>query len=241
VAEAVTRVGPALVCIHGPSPERHGFALDAALARAETAILARAFPLFRAAPNAGDGTTLDLAGNPAPSSDWAGAGEIDRFTPVHWAFAEERFQTELRPVGPDDPEPTPLADYLELPPEERSGKTPVVAPAEDATLAVSPALVRFAEDTLAGWRRLRGWGEGAGAPAQGAADAPAADTTAEPSREALAVTESRYQAELAALQRDHQAQLQQLRHQLRAEMAVQVRDRLRRLLAGAGGNGKGES
>jgi pyruvate-ferredoxin/flavodoxin oxidoreductase len=239
VAEAVTRSGPALVCVHGPSPERHGFAIDAALERAAAAITARAFPLFRTASNAGDGTTLDLSGNPAPGTDWAAAGAIDRFTPVHWAFDEERFRSELRPLGPADADPVSLADYLELPAAERSGKTPVIAPVEDPPLAVSPGLVRFAEDTLAGWRRLAAWGT----PADPAATEPAAEPAAEPapSREALAVTESRYQAELAALRQSHQIELHELHQTLRREMAVQVRDRLRRLLAGAGGNGKGQS
>ena len=77
--------GPAILRLHAPSPERHGFASSAAIAQANAAIRHRAWPLFRLDPRREGvfGSLIDLEGNPdlrdpAPR-------------PLGWAASEGRY------------------------------------------------------------------------------------------------------------------------------------------------------
>jgi pyruvate-ferredoxin/flavodoxin oxidoreductase len=91
VADALAFAGPALVQIHAPSPERHGFASDRTLEIARLAVEARAHFLLRYDP-AGEGhfgERIDLAGNPNLEGD---TGEIDF---AGWAARQQRFAPEF--------------------------------------------------------------------------------------------------------------------------------------------------
>ncbi|MBW2255693.1 MAG: 4Fe-4S binding protein, partial [Deltaproteobacteria bacterium] len=79
--------GPALIHLHAPSPNRHGFPADATLAQARRAVEGRAHLLFRYDPRSEGlfGTRASVEGNPEMDADWGGATFSD------WARSEARF------------------------------------------------------------------------------------------------------------------------------------------------------
>ena len=89
---ALAHDGPAVLHIHAPCPELHGFARDAASAQAALAVATRTFPLYIFDPAAEGvfGSGLELDGNPDIDKPW---GEVDGnpLTPVDWARSERRF------------------------------------------------------------------------------------------------------------------------------------------------------
>ena len=68
MADALAWPGPALVHLHAPSPQRHGFAVEATLERARLAVEGRAHLLLRYDPGAEGlfGLRASLEGNPEP-------------------------------------------------------------------------------------------------------------------------------------------------------------------------------
>lgn len=220
--------GPALLRIHAPSPERHGFPADQGVTRAEAAVRSRAFPLFRFHP--GEEIGVDLHGNPDPTGSWAHAADESLVTPAHFALGEARFSRTFSAVG-EDTETIPLVEYLELPAEDRSEKIPVVATEAGTPVAVSEAMLEAVETSLETWRTLQRLGR--------------RDTTEEAGVEMgpVAELEERHAAELAAVRRQYEAQLQGQHTELKIEMARKVRSRLLALLQrrAAGNGGKTEA
>jgi pyruvate-ferredoxin/flavodoxin oxidoreductase len=161
IREALAFPGPALIHIHAPSPERHGFPSHETFTRATRAVRARAFPLFRYDPRKSGvfGTRLDLAGNPSPATKWvADPKREEPCTLAHWAFAERRFARYFTPLNECDPTPVPLADYLELELPKRSGKTPFITDPsgpKSTRYQVDPALVAASQERLEAWRSLQ--------------------------------------------------------------------------------------
>ncbi|EDN65542.1 Pyruvate synthase [Beggiatoa sp. PS] len=92
VEEAFEFNGPALIHIHAPSPELHGFATNETFAQASRAITARVFPLFTYDPNREGvfGSRLNLDNNPASLEPWYKL-ETETLTPADWAVHEQRF------------------------------------------------------------------------------------------------------------------------------------------------------
>ncbi len=217
VALALAHEGPALVRVHAPSPMRHGFAADAAVARAARAVLSRAFPLFRYAPAdpVGAGGRLDLAGNPAPGADWARNAAGAALTPAEWAAEELRFAACFRPLDEGDGSPVDLIDYMNLTSESRAGKTPTVG-AGEGRLAVGPDLVRAVEARLAAWHLL-----------QELAGATLPRTAIRDLKQVLeAEVAAERRAELDRVAAGHAAQTQALRSTVEGELAARVRGRL---------------
>lgn len=101
VRDALRTGRPALVHVHAPSPTRHGFAPDATLERARSAIRARVVPLFRYDPGRPGvfGSRLDLSANPAPD---AATLEEDGapLDPIGWARGETRYADEWADDAP---------------------------------------------------------------------------------------------------------------------------------------------
>ncbi|NEV62169.1 4Fe-4S binding protein [Thiorhodococcus minor] len=157
---ALASPGPALIHLHAPSPNRHGFATDRTLEQARLALETRTLPLFIYDPQAEGvfGSRLDLDGNPAPQATWpsTAGGPI---TPADWAATESRFAGYLAPLTEDAPKPIRLPAYLALQPGQRQGQTPFVTierPERDPVrYAVAPELARICEERKASWRVLQ--------------------------------------------------------------------------------------
>ena len=171
VTAAVLHDGPAVVRVYAPSPERHGFAPDRTLERAQGAVLSRTCPLFTAAhdPVGGSALHVSVDGNPDPAAIWSADADGNAVTPASWARGERRLSGHLSPVAGNASEPTPLAEYLALSAEDREDKTPVVI-GPDGAFQVDPALVSAAGERLAAWRTLQALA-GMGAPRVESAEA----------------------------------------------------------------------
>lgn len=161
IREALSFPGPALIHVHAPSPEHHGFATHKTFARASGAVRARAFPLFRYDPRGSGvfGKRLDLAGNLCPEEKWVIDPEGEEpFTLAHWAFAERRFARYFAPLNEHDPTPVPLADYLETEIAKRSSQTPFITASSGVGSIrhrVDAALVAASQERLEAWRSLQ--------------------------------------------------------------------------------------
>jgi pyruvate-ferredoxin/flavodoxin oxidoreductase len=152
VEEAFEFTGPAIIHVHAPSPEQHGFATDQTFVQASRAIATRVFPLFTYDPNREGvfGSRLNLDNNPTSLESWH---SLDKqiLTPANWALHEQRFAPYFSPLTDADQAPTPITDYLKLDNKARLKKTPVVTimpvipeggkeefqPVEDKSLASS--------------------------------------------------------------------------------------------------------
>lgn len=206
--------GPALICVHAPSPERHGFASDQSITQANLAVKARVLPLFRYNPDSQGvfGSRISLAGNPCPEEAWCKEKE-EIFTPADWAVHEQRFAPYFAPLNSDDPAPLPVADYLNLEAKARRGKTPFVT-VVDERLRVEPELVAVCEERLQAWRTLQ---ELAGL---------VTPFTAQVEAKLKQQLADAHEADLVALKQENEERLENLRTEMEAEMAARVQGRL---------------
>lgn len=221
--------GPALIHAHAPSPQRHGFALEDMLRHARQAIASRAFPLFVYDPTATGvfGSRLSLDGNPAADAPLATGDDGRPLTPADWATSEARFAHHFSPLPDDAPAPTPAAEWLDLPPDERAGRTPFVTTSRDGQaqrLRVSDALMLEAARRLALWRVLQ---ELAGV---------VTPFTEAVRREIERELASAHAAELDKLREQHAAELAALERDFNTQATLRVTDRLM-ALAGYKTNG----
>jgi pyruvate/2-oxoacid:ferredoxin oxidoreductase alpha subunit len=205
VAGALAHDGPALIIVHAPSPQRHGFAIERLHEQARLAVATRAVPLVRFDPAAGGvfGSCFDLEGNP----------EETDLTPVDWAATEERFAEHLAPLSDDDPAPTPIAEFLKLDPPARTGKTPVVTMG-DKRLRVGAVLVADADERLRRWRTLQ---ELAGV---------VTPFTAKVREDAERELAAAHEAEIARVRREYEERIADLRRQAHAEATQRITERL---------------
>ena len=220
VREAMRFSGPALICLHAPSPERHGFAPSQSLALAELALESRTTPLFRYHPEGEGvfGSRLSLEGNPEPGADWSTDDRDQALTPAHWALRQQRFAPRLKPLAADAPFPTELLKWLELEADKRSGKTPFIAASDsegnERRYAVEAALATKVEELGRAWRTLQ---ELAGLVT------PFTARVEQEARESLATT---HQAELDALTHEYEEKLRALEEGMQGQMHDQITRRL---------------
>jgi pyruvate-ferredoxin/flavodoxin oxidoreductase len=148
LADALAWPGPALVHLHAPSPQRHGFPVDATLERARLAVEGRAHVLLRYDPGAPGlfGLRASMEGNPNLEQDWGGASFAE------WAAGEARFAHHFEELeGGGD---LPLDEWLALAESERTGKVPFVE-IDERRLVVSSRMAEAAGERLAVWNTLR--------------------------------------------------------------------------------------
>jgi pyruvate-ferredoxin/flavodoxin oxidoreductase len=216
IRNALGHNGPALIRIHAPTPKSHGFETDGALERARLAVVSRAFPLFRYEPSkeGAFGLRLSLEGNPDPESVWATDGENVILTPADWAAKEERFARFITPLAEDAPTPTPLKEYLRLPPRDRNDKTPCIFDQEGNWQQVALELARAADERIGTWQALQ---EVSGL------ITPFAQKVREEAEQAVA---DAHQAELRALRDDYEAQLKAGSERSEAEIAQRIKNQL---------------
>jgi len=148
LTDALAWPGPALVHLHAPSPERHGFPIAATLERARLAVEGRAHVLLRYDPGAPGlfGLRASLEGNPGLDQDWGDASFAE------WAAGEARFAQHFEAL--EDGGGLPLAEWLALAESERRNQLPFVE-IDERRLAVSSRMARAAEERLAVWNTLR--------------------------------------------------------------------------------------
>jgi pyruvate-ferredoxin/flavodoxin oxidoreductase len=216
LSEALGWPGPALIHVHAPSPQRHGFPPEATLERARLAVEGRAHVLLRYDPAAEGlfGLRASLQGNPGIEQEWGGVSFAE------WAAGEARFASHFEPLeaGGD----LPLGEWLALPEREREGRVPFVE-REGRRLAVSTALAQTAAERLAVWNTLR--------ELTGAASPFTARIRAELATELAAER----RAELEALHSEHEARIAELRAGTEREALERMTERLLQLSGFASG------
>jgi pyruvate-ferredoxin/flavodoxin oxidoreductase len=228
VLSAMDHAGPALVVIHAPSPQRHGFSPQRLYEQARLAVASRAFPLLTFDPNAEGvfGACMDLDANPDCAARLAGG-----LTPVDWAATEGRFAEHVAPLADEDVVPTPIADFLELAPTERAGRTPFVV-VNEKRLRVAPPLVADADQRLAFWRTLQ---ELAGV---------VTPFTRKARQAAERDVAAAHEAEIARLSKEYEARIAALKGEFQAETTERVTERLMALAgrrADGGPNGENDA
>jgi pyruvate-ferredoxin/flavodoxin oxidoreductase len=165
---------PALFNIYSSCQPEHGIGDDMSAHQAKLAVESRAYPLFRYDPGAGEtpDECFDLEGNPAPDHDWPSytlryrergrekTMEIP-LTFVDFAITEGRFRKHFRMAPRDtwNDRMLPLAEFLELPEDEREELFPFVwsvdSKGELTRLMVDATMVESCEDRRQFWRMLR--------------------------------------------------------------------------------------
>lgn len=218
VLNCLDYAGPALLHLHVPLPQEHGFDTSLTLEQGRRAVESRMHPLLVFDPGApgGFGARISLAGNPdLDEQGWAG------YSPVEWAAGERRFRRFFNPVSPGD-SAVDLVDYLAAPPAERTGLCPAAShPETGEPCAVARPFTEIIE------RRLRLWAtyqEMAGLKSSFLDEARA---------EARAEAEAEGQQQMMALRAEYEARAAQAEAELDGRMAAILRDRLM-ALAGFG-------
>lgn len=219
VALAISTPGPALIHLHAPSPERHGFAATNLVEQAALAVGSRAWPLFTFDPSRPGvfGSCLDISHNPDPTSLWALDTAGAPITPVHWAASERRFAGEFQALEPTAPSPTPVADFLDPARSDRAGRTPTIeieTAGHREKLRVGPALAADALDRTRLWRTLQ---ELSGAVT------PFTERVRTEAAEAVAGTHA---DEISRLKVEHERRIAELRGQFDSDATDRVTSRL---------------
>jgi pyruvate-ferredoxin/flavodoxin oxidoreductase len=215
--------GPALINVHAPSPERHGFSTQRTTEQARLAVASRAMPLFRYDPAAEGvfGTRLNLDGNPQPQQILVSGGDGEPpLTPAHWALTEQRFAGCLSVLSDDDSAPVELDEFLELDAKSRTRKTPCITVGEapdEVRYRVSAGLVEMAGKRIEIWRTLQ---ELAGV---------VTPFTAKVEQEIQARVAGEHQAELDAQKQESEQKIKELQKTVEMEIAARIRGRLMEL------------
>lgn len=166
--------GAALMIAYAPCDTENGMAEDMATARSRLAVESRVSPLFTHDPRRG--TTLaqrfSLEGNPDPDGLWVtttlpyrdarGALQLKTMplTPADFALGEQRFAKQFRWLAAHEEDLSlPIAEYVELPAEQRTARVPFVFATDRngrlVKMACSASIVALVEDRRRYWRTLQ--------------------------------------------------------------------------------------
>jgi pyruvate-ferredoxin/flavodoxin oxidoreductase len=215
--DAFAHLGPALLHVHTPSPNRHGFGVDSTIDHARLATASRAFPLFRYGPR-GEGVfglRIDLEGNPERENVFVNNETGEPLTPAHWAVTEKRFHRAITPMADGAPGPTPLTDYMGLPSDQRDGKTPFITLGEEGgRWSVARELAAACEERVAIWQTLQ---EVAGIVT------PFTERVREEADKAVAEA---HQADLQSLRNEYEAKIKDLGASKESEIAQKIKNQL---------------
>lgn len=228
VERALATQSPALINLHAPSPERHGFDTTQLFDQAALAVESRAWPLLSFDPLKPGvfGSCMDISANPLPTEQWTNTEEGTPITPIDWALTEARFADQLRPMPRTIEGPVPLLQYLDLDADTRANRSPFIEVkrhGEKIKLAVDGALASDAVDRARLWRTLQ---ELAGEVT------PFTDKVRADIEQSVADT---HKAEVAAVKADYETRLASLRAEIAAETTANVTDRLMTLAGYTGG------
>jgi pyruvate-ferredoxin/flavodoxin oxidoreductase len=165
---------PALFNLYSSCQPEHGIGDDMSSTQGKLVVESRAYPLFRYDPERGKtpAECFDLEGNPAVDRDWPtytikyreDGREREMTVPMtfaDFAVTESRFRKHFRVAPPDtwNENMVPLAEFLDLSPEDREGKFPYVwsvdRKARLSRLLVAKAIVESCQDRRDFWVMLR--------------------------------------------------------------------------------------
>ncbi len=213
VHELLDNNNAGLLCIHTPSPQRHGFAATQTLKQAQLAVNSGMFPLFRYNPQKEGvfGSRLSLYNKSQEN-------EENKLTPVQWAVNETRFQSHFSKLAPGDASPIELSDWLNLSIAEQKKKTPFVflsdPDGEKIKMVVSNEFALMVADQQSAWQTLL---ELAGIVT------PFTDHVEQCVEQRL---RSEHQAALDALQADYDAKVARINANYQAETHTKIRNQL---------------
>ncbi|MDR2112383.1 MAG: 2-oxoacid:acceptor oxidoreductase family protein, partial [Candidatus Accumulibacter sp.] len=164
---------PAVLDVYTPCQGEHGIGDNASARQARLAVESRMNPVFVHDPRRGK--TLhewfSLDGNPDPDKTWAKTTleyrdadgelklmEID-LTPASFALGEIRFRKQFRKLPADAANLVPVAEFVDLPAEARTGKTPFVFSVDAGQrlvrMGMTEAIVELIEERRANWQTLQ--------------------------------------------------------------------------------------
>jgi pyruvate-ferredoxin/flavodoxin oxidoreductase len=166
--------GSAVMEVYTPCSTENGIAEDLSNARSRLAVESRMAPLFVHDPRRGPSLPerFSLDGNPEPNALWTtrtlqytdDAGQVallqTPLTPADFAFGEVRFAKQFRRLAPEQAaDAVPIAEYVELPHDQRAGLTPFIWAADRngrlVQVACLPGVVGLVEDRRHYWRTLQ--------------------------------------------------------------------------------------
>ena len=166
---------PALFNVYTPCMPEHGIGDDVARQQAKLAVESRAFPMYRFDPEKGKtwAQCLDLEGNPAMKQPWPSytLNYVDAdnkpckmsvpTTFADFAVTEGRFRKQFKKSPPNtwNENMVPIAEFLEMTPEQRMGKYPFVWVVDKkhtlGRLIVAEPLVKACEERRDFWTLLK--------------------------------------------------------------------------------------
>ncbi|MCK5665752.1 MAG: hypothetical protein KAI17_19825, partial [Thiotrichaceae bacterium] len=132
VQQLLSNNSAGLICVHTPSPQRHGFAPEHTIRQAELAVQSGMFPLFQYNPQDEGvfGTRISLHETIVQKTT-----DSD-LNPVHWAINEQRFQSHFSELTANAVQPVELSDWLNLNNAEKNKQTPFIK-LSDEKIAIS--------------------------------------------------------------------------------------------------------
>lgn len=163
---------PAVIDVYTPCQPEHGIGDDQAAEQSRLAVKSRISPLYVHEPaNAEFTDRFMLDGNPDPKKLWShyklsykdeeGKTKLMDlpYTPADFAYSELRFKKHFGKLAEDATNPTPLADFIEMPPEARAGSTPFIYAAGRGgalvKVRVSPEMVKLTNQCKQYWTFLQ--------------------------------------------------------------------------------------
>jgi pyruvate-ferredoxin/flavodoxin oxidoreductase len=166
---------PAIFNVYSPCMPEHGIGDDVARQQAKLAVESRAFPLYRFNPDKGKTwvDSLDLEGNPSMKKVWPSytLNYVDAenkpckmtvpTTFADFAVTEGRFRKQFKkaPANTWNESMAPIADFLDMTPEERKGKYPFVWTVDKkrmlGRMIVAEPLVKACEERRDFWALLK--------------------------------------------------------------------------------------
>ncbi len=164
---------PAVLDVYTPCQGENGVADNVSAKQALLAVKSRMNPVFVHDPRRGktlhDWFSLD--GNPEPKQTWSkqtieyldDAGELKLMTmpltPASFALTEIRFKKQFRKLKADAANLVPVEQFIDLPAEQRAGKTPFIyttdANKKLVKYGVSPSIVALVEERRRNWHLLQ--------------------------------------------------------------------------------------
>jgi pyruvate-ferredoxin/flavodoxin oxidoreductase len=166
--------GAGLMIAYAPCDTENGMPEDLANARSRLAVESRMNPLFVHDPRKGGTLTerFSLDGNPEPEGLWNQTTLTYRdergnlqllsmpLTPADFAIGEVRFAKQFRWLAQhEEAGAVPIAEYVELAPHQRTGRTPFVYTTDRkrhlVKMACSPSIVALVEDRRRNWQTLQ--------------------------------------------------------------------------------------
>lgn len=173
--EGVNARRPALFNIYAACMPEHGIGDDVADKQSKLAVESRAYPIFRYNPDSGvlPSECFNLDGNPALEEDWptytldyvdedGKAAKLEvPLTFADFAVTEGRFRKQFRKAPRDtwNENMVPLAEYVDMPADEREGLFPYIwaLDKKNHLMRIVPAapVVKATEDRRDFWRMLR--------------------------------------------------------------------------------------